>query len=365
MNENMTDVHKHFKCEQCGGDMAFKPGSTLQTCEYCGHGNRIQGTRDGVRELDFFAHLSAARDDEDTYEPVTVHCDGCGATTTLEDNVVSEDCPYCGSNVVHKGGSEKLIKPKSLLPFFVSRAEAKTAFRTWINGLWFAPNALKKDLRSKSKVNGLYIPYWTYDSRSFTRYSGERGTYYYVTKTYTTRVNGKTVTRTKQVRKTRWTSVSGSVWNTFDDILVLASRSLPRTFTEKLEPWDLENLVAYKDEYLSGFRAESYQVDLEEGYNEAWERMDPVIRSTVERDIGGDRQRIHHMETEHERLTFKHILLPVWVSAYHYKGTLYRFLVNGRTAEVQGERPYSWVKITLAVFVALLIISGIILGLLS
>ena len=54
------------------------------------------------------------------------------------------------------------------------------------------------------------------------------------------------------------------------------------------------------------------------------------------------------MHTEFGTITFKHILLPVWISAYRFKNQPYRFLVNARTGEVQGERPWSWIKIALA-----------------
>jgi hypothetical protein len=113
------------------------------------------------------------------------------------------------------------------------------------------------------------------------------------------------------------------------------------------------NLVPYADEYLSGFIAERYQVDLRQGWGRAEERMDEVIRQDVKRDIGGDHQRIHTLSTTHSGVTYKHVLLPMWICSYRYKQKVYRFLVNARTGEVQGQRPWSWVKITLAaLFVA-------------
>ncbi len=57
----------------------------------------------------------------------------------------------------------------------------------------------------------------------------------------------------------------------------------------------------------------------------------------------------------YEDETFKHILLPVWMAAYKYAGKSYRFLVNGQTGEVQGERPWSVWKITFAVIGGLIV----------
>ena len=149
---------------------------------------------------------------------------------------------------------------------------------------------------------------------------------------------------------------SGTVHNSFDDVLIVASDSLPRKYMVKLEPWDLEAVAPFTDAYLSGFRTESYTVDLEQGFELATGRMEPVINQTIRRDIGGDEQRILSKDTQYFDVTFKHLLLPVWISAYRYQDKVYRFMVNARTGQVSGERPWSWVKITLAVLVALVVI---------
>ena len=139
----------------------------------------------------------------------------------------------------------------------------------------------------------------------------------------------------------------------FDDILILASHTLPHELTSDLTPWLQEHLVPYQDEYLAGFRSEAYQLDLETGFREATSEMAQVIRRDVRHDIGGDSQRIHDIQTRYGNVSFKHILLPVWIASYRYGGKAYQFVVNGQTGEVQGERPYSWFKIAMAVLAAL------------
>ena len=85
--------------------------------------------------------------------------------------------------------------------------------------------------------------------------------------------------------------------------------------------------------------------------------MARVIEGDVRRDIGGDEQQISGIDTRHSDETFKHILLPIWTAAYKYNGKSYRFVVNGQTGEVQGERPYSWWKIGFAVL-AVVVVAG-------
>jgi hypothetical protein len=199
------------------------------------------------------------------------------------------------------------------------------------------------------------VPYWTYDADTKSRYSGERGTVYYVTRTVVR--NGKRVQ--EQVPQIRWQPASGRVARFFDDVLVLASRSLPRSFADGLAPWGLGALTAYRPDYLSGFRAEGYTIDLDEGKDEARRVMDAQILTDIRRDIGGDAQRVQSVDTEVSNVTFKHVLLPVWLAAYRYRGKPYRFVVNGQTGKVQGERPWSAVKIAIAVILAAAVLLGL------
>jgi DNA-directed RNA polymerase subunit RPC12/RpoP len=351
-------AEKQFPCGQCGAKIVFKPGTAMLACQHCGHANAIPQSEEDIEELDFAAILAELADGEETIEQQTVHCGECSGETTLPPNVTAAPCAYCGSDIVATAKSQKLIKPKSLLPFKVTRDEARKAFREWVSGLWFAPNKLKQFARVDSRLAGLYVPYWTYDANTTTWYSGQRGDAYYVSESYT---DSEGKSQTRQVRRVSWSHASGVVWDSFDDLFVLASDTLPKNIANKLEPWDLENLEPYQDAFLSGFQAESYHVGLADGFEVAKNVMDGHIRASVCRDIGGDEQRIHTLRTQYANVTFKHILLPIWLNSYRYGDKVFRFLVNGRTSEVQGERPWSVWKIVFAVLAVIAVIAAIIL----
>jgi DNA-directed RNA polymerase subunit RPC12/RpoP len=353
-------TEKQYPCSQCGAKLEFAPGANSLKCPYCGCENVIARTTTKIEELDYRTYLQKVAAEKDTHEAHRVKCEKCGAETTMPTNVTAGICPFCGASMVFEGKSSHLIQPEAVLPFKITQKQAFEDFRDWINGLWFAPGDLKQYARSEGKLSGIYIPSWTYDSDTTSSYSGMRGDHYYTTETYTTTENGREVIRTREVQHTRWTPVSGVVSNSFDDILIVASRSLPKEYADRLQPWDLQNLVPYADEYLSGFRAESYQVTLEQGFDEARQVMAAEIASTVRRDIGGDEQRVDSVNTQYDNITFKHILLPVWLSAYRFRDNVYRILINARTGEVQGERPYSPMKIAAAIILALAVIMLII-----
>lgn len=328
-------------------------------CQYCGHANQITDATTAIRELDLHRALRELQNAKKlTPEAAVLTCPNCAAEFAMDAHMHAGECPFCSTTVVTETGQAKLIKPKGLLPFSVTADQARESYKKWLSGLWFAPGSLKEFARDDSQLNGVYIPYWTYDSDTMTAYSGQRGDVYYVRQRYSTVVDGRRVTRTRQVPKIRWTPVSGRTHRHFDDVLVGATRTLPRKITDWLEPWDLQNLVPYTEEYLSGFSSEIYQVGLDEGFNYAQANMDRIIRSDVARSIGGDQQRIHQLDTRHSETTFKHVLLPLWSAAFQFRNKTYRFVVNGRTGKIRGERPYSPLKIMMAAILAIALVIG-------
>jgi LSD1 subclass zinc finger protein len=351
-----------FPCKQCGALLTYAPGTESLKCPYCGAQNQIEASHEQVGELDYNAYLAQLAAEAQSTEELHVKCNGCGAASNLPAGTTSGVCPFCGQPIVAQAVSTRVIKPQAMLPFAIKREEAQQAFRQWLAGLWFAPSDLAS-CAEKGKIDGCYIPAWTYDCDTVSRYVGERGEDYITTETYTEYENGRPVERTREVTRTRWWPAAGTVKDQFDDILVLASNSLPSRCRDHLEPWDLKSLLPYQDEFLSGFVTEMYQIDLPGGFETAKQIMAPAIRQTVEQDIGGDHQRILSVNTRYNDITFKHILLPLWISAYSLRGKTYRFLVNARTGKVAGERPYSAWKITaLVVGILLAILVGFLLA---
>lgn len=347
-----------FPCEQCGADYRFAPDEGKLICDHCGHSEEVEApvtAAGGIRELDFRRALAQDLPEQEIEETRVSTCPNCAAQVEFDAATHATECPFCATPVVADTGTQRQIKPRGLLPFALDEASARKAMTDWLGRLWFAPNGLQDYARKGRRMQGIYVPYWTFDADTASSYRGERGTEYRETKTVMRDGKRQNVT----VTKVRWRAVSGRVARFFDDVLVLASKSLPKRYTHALEPWDLSALEPYKPEYLAGFRAEGYTVELEEGFIEARAHMDRVILRDVKFDIGGDRQRVHDVDTTVSDVTFKHILLPVWLAAYKYRGETYRFVVNGRTGRVQGERPWSPVKIAIAIVIFALIAGGV------
>jgi len=340
---------QRFPCNKCGALLTFAPGTQHLTCQYCGQANQIEQRFEAIQEYDFHQALIELAQAKPASEIAEIHCAACGAGFKFASSVHAGECPFCGTTIVTSTVQSKPITPKSLLPFKITEQQAKQQFQHWLKGLWFAPNKVKKYTDNDAKLMGVYIPYWTFDSATETAYLGARGDVYYVNQEVEVERDGRVFTEIRQVPQIHWTPVRGKVSRFFDDVLIGASKSLPRQIVDQLEPWDVANLVPYDESYLSGFSSEYYQVNLDQGFDEAKHKMDNVIYQDIAFDIGGDQQRIDQQTTSHNHTTYKHCLLPVWSAAFRYQQKAYRFVINGRTGRVQGERPYSVWKIAFAV----------------
>ena len=357
---------RKFPCEQCGADLEFHIGMQSLQCPACHHVKTFEIDDEAeVREQDLEAMLAVQRDNRVAgaeHEPGEttreVRCNDCGATVVFEGTLTSSDCAYCGSPIqlehAHTSDNNR-IPVDAVLPFQVEQQQAATGLSEWVSSRWFAPNDFQQK-GGQGKFAGVYLPFWTYDAMTFSRYRGERGENYTDTETYTDS-DGKTQTRT--VIRTRWYSVSGHVQRFFDDELVCATEGVPHKIVDKLQPWQLNLCHPFTRQALAGFQARTYDIELAEGFGIARDRMDLQIEQDVRYDIGGDQQRVHNVDTRYDALTYKQLLLPLWLLSYRYKETIYQVVVNAQTGEVQGERPYSWIKITLAVVAAATLVGGI------
>lgn len=345
---DQTAIHK---CNKCGGNMEFSPSLQKLKCNYCGNEIAFDAEENKIVENDLLSTLeNGSIKWEDTGDFTIVTCENCGASMQYDRTVKSDFCMYCGSSLIVNSDIEDIIKPAYVIPFNISEQRANELFRQWIKGRLFAPNALRHN-SDKNQILGTYIPYWTFDSQVYARYSARRGDYYYVTKTRV--VNGKR--QTYQERRTRWRRVNGTFDRFYDDILITASNRIDTHMLMKIDNYNMHGLKLYDSKYLSGFLAERYSVDLEEGWSFGKDRLTEYVRQDIISKIGGDVVENLNIDSNYRDLTFKHILLPIWLSSYNYNGEIYNFMVNGQSGQITGVYPKSPIKIALTVLLLIII----------
>jgi hypothetical protein len=262
--------------------------------------------------------------------------------------------------VLAQEGSSRVLKPESVLPFEVDQATAVGKFRDWLGRGWFRPNEVKRIARhAEARLQGVYLPFWTFDAQTHSQWQAEAGHYYYVTERYSVTVDGRRETRTREVQKVRWEPASGKHDEFFDDVLVYATRSVHENILRRIYPYDTTKLEPYRPQYLAGWRAEEYQIDLEEGWKQGQAIIRERIQNACAQKVPGDTYRNLHVSSTFHDITFKHTLLPVWIASYRFNNKVYNFMVNGQTGRVQGEAPISWWKVALTVLIVLVLLGCI------
>lgn len=332
------------ECPACSASIEFNPETGTLKCPYCGYEAEIappEQEEDRIaQELDF----SAAQNRESFewgVEKKIIICEACAAESIYDALQVADTCPYCGSHQVMEASVENTLAPNGVCQFEVSSKQAGENFHKWIRSRWFTSRAAKRSAKP-DRFQGVYLPYWTFDTKTASTYTARYGKHRTV---HDSEGKAKTVTD--------WYSTSGFYQEFIDDHLVSATTRYERKIMDKIEPFYTNNAKAYQPQYVSGFISERYSIGLEDGWKIAQQEIHNHLVSQVEMQVrlqhGADIVSSVQLSTTHDAIKYKYIMLPIWLSSFHFKEKLYRFMVNGQTGKVGGEAPISPLRVTIAV----------------
>jgi len=353
-----SEQTRTYPCPQCGANLCYDPGHDQLLCRSCGHGEVITAPQGTVRKRDLrtaMQELAARIAAEGRQGPQSltreVVCQNCGGRTSFNGTLTATRCPYCATPIQRNDlqKAPERLPIDGVLPFQIDEQTAHDNVTKWINSRWFAPREFKT-YRQVGSFTSIYLSYFTYDAQTVTDYTGQRGEHYTVTV-------GEGDNRHTEVR-TRWWPASGTVANTFQDVLEPANTGLDHKKIAALDPWPVPAARPYSPQYVAGHLSRTYDEDAQDRFtNGAKQQMDQEIDHTVRRDIGGDEQRVGNVRTTFQMLTFAQLLLPVWLLTVTFEGKPFQVFINGVTGEVQGRRPWSRIKIAAAVIAALIVIA--------
>ena len=346
----VATARAEYHCPACGAEAHWNPGKQRLICPFCGtESPATLEVRDGktlIVEHDLAAALRSIPDSARGWkaEKIQVRCQSCQAISVFSPDKVGKNCEFCGSaSLVPYEQVKDAFRPESLLPLKIAEPQARDLIRAWYGRQWLAPNAFTR-LALTDTVHAVYLPYWTFDAKVDAHWTADAGHYYWI------KVGKNTV------RQVRWTPAAGDLSHTFDDELVCASVGVSRARLQQVEPFPTNELVPYDAGYLAGWTVERYQIDLVAAAERARQVMEATLRDLCAAQIPGDTYRDLVVQANYHDQTFKHILAPIWLLSYTYGATSYQVLVNGVTGRISGSRPWSWIKITLLVLVALIIV---------
>jgi len=346
-------------CPKCGGKAEWNPGKEMLCCPYCGTEFQLEGPPplpNAVEERDLLAELG--RLDEESGEWVKstrrVQCRNCNAVIVRSTETVSQRCDFCGSpEMLDYDDIGSVIKPWGVLPGRISQEDAYHRVKEFLGRRWFAPNDLKRR-NMMDRFHRVYLPYWTFDAEVSCPWTADSGTYYYTTESYKDSQGNR---RTRQVRHTRWRPASGQIHTSFDDVTVKGSQGVTDNLLPKVEPFPTTEVVPYETRYISGWQVEHYQVSLPDAASTGRGLMNEMLRGMCARDVPGDTFRNLRIYPEYSAQTFKHILVPVWIASYQYRGKTWQALVNAYTGSAAAKFPISYWKVAGVTLLILLIVA--------
>jgi LSD1 subclass zinc finger protein len=349
----------NYKCPQCGATTRYDVASGGVACEYCGYTASTEVKKAGRRAEEFEFTLETLADSAQGWGVARreLHCDSCGANLTLPEGSLTITCAFCGSNKVnvHPAPSD-VLRPRYLIPCKIEKPTVRAKAREWLGQGWFHPKELSASAVI-DRFHGIYLPFWTFDAFIDADWKAQVG-YERQERYYD---SGSKSWKTRTVIDWRWEN--GRVTLDADDLLISGSSRVSRVILDRLLPFNLNELTAYNPDFLAGWEAQAYDIDLPN----AWEIGKSIMREQAKQSCR-DGIRSHHvrnfsMKADFSNEVWRYILLPVYMAAYRFEDKIFQVMVNGQTGVVAGQKPVAWWKIWLAI--AALLSPGVLLGLVS
>ncbi len=311
---------------------------------------------------------ASQQDEAEEVQQKFFRCKNCGAEVATDPGQRSYVCAFCDSTYVVEFSPEQTGRkePEFVLPFVITPERGLELFQKWIaSNHLFRPGDLRT-ARIEEKLKGVYLPFWAFSMLAESQWRATIGEHWYRTETYTVIENGKSVTKTRRVQETEWWELSGNHHNYYSGYLVSASRGLPQAEADRIKPFQLAALRRYSPAYLAGWLCEEYSIDRETAEQICRMEFNRQEEASIRAFLPGDTYRNFAANTQFSQVNEDLILVPLYVLSYRYRDKLFRFMINGQTGKVEGDKPISWPRIWVAVglaamaIVAALILAGLV-----
>lgn len=315
---------KEYKCPSCGAALEFSPTSQNWKCHHC-------LSEFNIDQLDTHSHEEAP--DHDMAELDSYRCTSCGAELIADGTTSATFCLYCKNPAIIKTRFAGRFKPKNLIPFKLTKDEAKNLYQKWIGRRLFAPNEFKQK-EEIDKLTGIYAPFWLFNSKADGAIRGE----------------GTTVSSWTEgdyrYTQTKYYDVYRSGNARYKSIPVDASQKLDDKFMHLIEPFNYNEMTDFSMKYMSGFMAEKYDVESQDAESVMKGRVQGYIEDRLRSTVDGySTFNVSDTKVHLSNTTSSYSMLPVYLLINKYKDKDHIFIVNGQTGKVVGDAPISFARL--------------------
>lgn len=334
------------QCKNCAGQLVFDPTKQMLVCDHCGSEFKPEEF-DVSEKIPLWEQKAESMNDiygTDSKEFMDCYvytCHTCGGEVIINGSEASTKCIYCGSSTVVFNRISKHKRPKYIIPFKLSKEDAVESIRQRFKKGMFIPRDIKHF--EADNVRGIYIPYWVVDCdhKASVVVSGIVGSGKHSRTVYYGRAGHLNLSK----------------------LPLDASKMLSDESSSRLEPFNLESMKAFDEDYLLGFYSNVSDVTYSDLRKAACRRANEYFNQLVLDSIKGASSKkviSSNTLTKIDYNNLRYAMFPAWFVTYYHKGKHNTILVNGQTGKVVCGVP--WNKV---LFYTLLVITGIALTVVS
>ena len=323
-----------YKCPCCGGIIVFDAGTQMMKCPYCDTTFDPSALQQMDEALNHQEPDTAEWDtpqetwpDSESENMNVYTCKSCGGEIIADANTGATHCPFCGNPVVLTGRFAGALKPDIVIPFKVTKEDAKQALKKFMSNKKLLPKLFSQESHLE-EIKGLYVPFWLYGADVDADFN------FHTTRTRVWRSGNREYTETSHYRLERAGGLS------FDDVPVDGSTKMDDTMMESIEPFDMSEAKPFQTAFLSGYYADKYDVDAVASMDRANQRIKRSTEQAFTSTVAG----YGPVVTEGSSVQIrngkaKYAMYPVWLLNTTYRGKSYQFAMNGQTGKLVGDMP--------------------------
>ena len=347
-------INGENRCPACGAsDVTYNIKKKKLVCNYCYFEFEAESLKDlkDAKEIEGEIRTTGTKDiKENTNNIITLRCGGCGAEVVINTSeAVNARCHWCRSVLSINYQIENGAVPDVVLPFNLEKKEAQEKIQHFVDKRkFFANNTFRKEFTTNN-IMGVYFPYMLVDANCHGVFKGE----------------GEHLVRKYKVSKgkqevEKYDADSYSIVRDFDiaindlsiessqDKLDKNNKSKTTNVINSIMPFDTENCVKYKANYLVGYTSEKRDINVSNIENKVDKELKDITRHSLLKETQFyDRG----VKWEEEKFDIKgkqwvSAYLPVWLYSYQDKRKVLHYVaVNARTGETMGSVPMNKIKL--------------------
>lgn len=256
--------------------------------------------------------------DGDTMKCKIYSCTSCGAEVSINDVEASTFCSFCGQPTVVFNRIAYRKKPEYIIPFSVTKERAIELISERLGCGSYVPKPVKNI--EFEHVRGIYIPFWLYDI-------------HYYDDQYLRGI-------------VKWEKFFFLMFFhreaecDFSMLPLDASIQLNDEISQRLEPYDIEDIKEFSYTYLSGFYSDCYDIkDTQLDYL-AIKKAKGLFNDAVKNDVDAYLKSVSKSNPDFEITDTHYAMFPAWFFTFRYENMPYTIVVNGQTGKVIAGIPY-------------------------